>query len=65
MVDQARRVDVEQSMNQREWSTEEFHQVLLAHTDMVINPYTSICFCVILFLIWASLIELCYTHLIL
>ncbi|XP_071833092.1 dynein axonemal heavy chain 6-like isoform X4 [Apostichopus japonicus] len=35
MVDQARRVDVEHSMNQREWSTEEFHQVLLAHTDMV------------------------------
>lgn len=35
MVDQARRVDVEHSMDQRQWSTEEFHQVLLAHTDMV------------------------------
>ncbi|XP_063958044.1 dynein axonemal heavy chain 6-like isoform X2 [Lytechinus pictus] len=35
MVDQARRVDVEGSLQKREWTTEEFNHVLSAHSEMV------------------------------
>eukprot|EP00058_Branchiostoma_floridae_P021106 XP_002606596.1 hypothetical protein BRAFLDRAFT_72653 [Branchiostoma floridae] len=35
MVDKARRVDVDASMTQREWTTEEFHHVLSQHTEQV------------------------------
>ena len=35
MVDKARRVDVDGSMKEREWNTEEFHAVLNQHTEEV------------------------------
>ncbi|XP_077989551.1 dynein axonemal heavy chain 6-like [Glandiceps talaboti] len=35
MVDKARRVDVDSSMNKREWTTEEFHHVLSTHTEQI------------------------------
>ena len=35
MVDQARRVDVDGSMKDREWNTDEFYAVLNQHTEQV------------------------------
>ena len=35
MVDQARKVDVENSMSKKQWSTEEFQHVLAVHTEQV------------------------------
>ena len=35
MVDKSRRVDVDGSLKEREWSTEEFYAVLNQHTEQV------------------------------
>ena len=35
MVDKSRRVDVDGSLKEREWNTEEFYAVLNQHTEQV------------------------------
>lgn len=35
MVDKSRRVDVDASLKEREWETEDFYAVLNQHTDQV------------------------------
>ena len=37
MVDKARRVDVDESMKEREWNTEKFYAVLNQHTEEVLS----------------------------
>ena len=43
MVDKSRRVDVDGSMKEREWATEEFYAVLNQHTEQVrmLSPFES------------------------
>lgn len=42
MVDKSRRVDVDGSLKEREWNTEEFYAVLNQHTEEVKQAWHSI-----------------------
>lgn len=56
MVDKSRRVDVDGSLKEREWDTEEFYAVLNQHTEQVRihSPFESSIVCMKLDLICNS-----------
>ena len=46
MVDKSSRVDVDGSLKEREWTTEEFYAILNQHTDQVGNNFLKMSFLV-------------------